>query len=111
VPASDKPSVLQGEIGFNAKYLADILKAAKAGFSHAKAPSCKASFYGPNNAAKFEMNKHDHSDRHGRTFHGRRHNIPQNEVSTTTALAAAGSRGVNRGTRVLSQLYIVFQHL
>lgn len=59
MPAPDKKTSAEGAIGFNAKYLSDILKVAKAGFSHPKSPSCRASFYGPANAAKFEMNNPD----------------------------------------------------
>lgn len=59
IPSPDKKPTLEGAIGFNAKYLADILKVAKAGFSHPKVASCRATFYGISDPAKFVMNNPD----------------------------------------------------
>ena len=59
IPADDKKLCLDSPIAFNAKFLADIQKAAKAGFSHRKALACKAHFYGPADPAVFTMSNPD----------------------------------------------------
>ncbi|WP_167507047.1 MULTISPECIES: hypothetical protein [unclassified Mesorhizobium] len=54
IPADDKPLVA-APTGFNAAFLADIQKVAKAGFSHARIHSCVLHLFGPANPAKVTM--------------------------------------------------------
>ena len=59
---SNPPYELDVPIAFNAGYLAELQKVAKAGFSHRSALTCKCSFFGPADPALFEM-KNPNGDR------------------------------------------------